>query len=105
MGKSGYISEFMAGGRILSHGKITSLANGFHLKNNVPFTIYVKPTNGTSDIDTVLPVQLSEEDAITNAPVLFYEWSPLAISMIGATNATDNNDIYWGAGEEAEPEL
>lgn len=31
MGKKGYISEFMNGGRIVSHGKIADLSKGFNL--------------------------------------------------------------------------
>lgn len=31
MGKKGYISEFMGGGRIVSHGKIADLSKGFKL--------------------------------------------------------------------------
>ena len=43
MGRQGYISEFMNGGRILSHGKIESLANGFSLPNDALFSLYIRP--------------------------------------------------------------
>lgn len=42
MGK-GYVSEFMSGGRIVAHGKITDLSDGFKLSNGVPFSVYVRP--------------------------------------------------------------
>lgn len=38
MAQKGYISEFMNGGRIVSHGKINDLSNGFKLPGDVPFS-------------------------------------------------------------------
>ncbi len=43
MARQGYISEFMNGGRILSHGKIENLADGFSLPNDALFSIYIRP--------------------------------------------------------------
>lgn len=40
MRSKGYISEFMNGGRIVSHGKIESLAQGFKLPKDALFTVY-----------------------------------------------------------------
>ena len=57
MEQKGYISEFMSGGRIVSHGKISDLTNGFSLPGNAPFSIYVKPKFIGSDIDAVLNVK------------------------------------------------
>lgn len=57
MARQGYISEFMNGGRILAHGKIESLANGFSLPNDALFTIYIKPKYSSSDMDAVLSVK------------------------------------------------
>ena len=45
MGK-GYVSEFMSGGRIVAHGKIADLTNGFRLSNGAPFSVYVRPKFG-----------------------------------------------------------
>lgn len=41
MAQKGYISETMNGGRILSHGKITDLSNGFKLPDGALFSIYI----------------------------------------------------------------
>ena len=54
MGRQGYISEFMNGGRILSHGKIESLANGFSLPNDALFSLYIRPKYSSSSVDAVL---------------------------------------------------
>lgn len=58
MGRQGYISEFMNGGRILSHGKIESLANGFSLPNDALFSLYIRPKYSSSSVDAVLSVKL-----------------------------------------------
>ena len=49
MNSNGYISEAMNAGRILSHGRITSLADGFSLKGK-PFSLYVRPKYSTSNL-------------------------------------------------------
>ena len=53
MARQGYISEFMNGGRILSHGKIESLANGFSLPNDALFSLYIRPKYSSSSVDAV----------------------------------------------------
>lgn len=58
MAQKGYISEFMNGGRILSHGKIESLSQGFKLPNDTPFSVYIRPKDTASEaLDTVLSVK------------------------------------------------
>lgn len=53
MGKKGYISEFMGGGRIVSHGKIADLSKGFKLPSGNPFSVYVRPKYSVSTLDTL----------------------------------------------------
>ena len=53
MGKKGYISEFMGGGRIFSHGKIADLSKGFKLPSGNPFSVYVRPQNEHSVLGSV----------------------------------------------------
>lgn len=94
MGK-GYISEFMNGGRIVSHGKIDDLSNGFKLPGDVPFSIYVRPKYSVSKLDTVLKVKCQQDNLPSEAPVPFNDWSPLAIVEIEAdTEILNTNDIY-----------
>ncbi|MDR0864953.1 MAG: hypothetical protein LBO74_08480 [Candidatus Symbiothrix sp.] len=99
MEQKGYISEFMAGGRIVSHGKISDLTNGFSLPGNVPFSIYVKPKFVVSDIDAFLNVKCYQDENASEAPIVLNDWSPLAIVEIAPnSDILAQNDIYWGSG-------
>ena len=99
MGKKGYISEFMGGGRIVSHGKIADLSKGFKLPSGNPFSVYVRPKYSVSTLDTVLTVRCSQDENLTEAPVPFNDWSPLAISEIAPNSELlKTNDVYWGSG-------
>ena len=99
MGKKGYISEFMNGGRIVSHGKIKSLATGFNLPNETPFSVYIRPKFGTSEIDTLLSVKCYQDEAFADAPIAYNDWSPMAIVEIAPDDAIlETCDIYWGCG-------
>ena len=71
MGKKGYISEFMNGGRIVSHGKIADLSKGFKLPSGNPFSVYVRPKYSVSTVDTVLNVRLYQEEGFSPVPVPF----------------------------------
>ncbi len=103
MPKKGYISEFMGGGRIVSHGQITDLSNGFRLPNGEAFTVYVRPKFSVSTLDTVLNVKLYQEDDFSAAPVLFNDWSPLVITELAPdTEVLKTNDLYWGSGQSIE---
>lgn len=104
MAKKGYISEQMNAGRILSHGKITSLATGFKLKGNKPFSLYIKPKFNVSTLDTTLSVKCSQDDDFAEAPFAYNDWSPLAITEIntGQASVLDTNDLYWGCGDYVE---
>jgi hypothetical protein len=103
MAQKGYISEFMNGGRIVSHGKITDLANGFSLPGKSPFSIYVKPKYVGSDIDAVLNVKCYQDDVSGEAPIVLNDWSPMAIVEIAPnSDILQQNDIYWGSGSYVE---
>lgn len=79
MARQGYISEFMNGGRILSHGKIENLADGFSLPNDALFSIYIRPKYSSSTVDAVLSVKCYQDDEFSDAPVVLNDWSPMAI--------------------------
>lgn len=68
MARQGYISEFMNGGRILSHGKIENLADGFSLPNDALFSIYIRPKYSSSTVDAVLSVKCYQDDEFSDAP-------------------------------------
>lgn len=103
MGRKGYISEFMNGGRIVAHGKIDDLANGFSLPNEAPFSIYIRPKYSASTVDAVLNIKCYQDEEYSEAPVVLNDWSPLAITAI-APNAEilNTHDLYWGAGTNIE---
>ena len=100
MGKKGYISEFMNGGRIVSHGKVNDLTNGFKLQGNNPFSIYVRPKGTTTDIDMTLNVQCYQDEEASEAPFTLNDWSPLLVSEISASqnDILSEYDIFWGSG-------
>ncbi|MDR0659088.1 MAG: hypothetical protein LBG18_09210 [Mediterranea sp.] len=103
MAQKGYISEFMAGGRIVSHGKITDLSNGFSLPGRAPFSIYIRPKFASSDIDVVLNVKCYQDDESGEAPIVLNDWSPMAIVDIAPNgDILEQNDIYWGSGSYVE---
>ena len=100
MTKKGYISEFMGGGRIVAHGKITDLTQGFRLPNGELFTLYVRPRNSGTTLDTVLSVRCYQDEDFTEAPLVYNDWSPLAISEIAPdTELLQVADLYWGSGQ------
>lgn len=97
--QKGYISEFMSGGRIVAHGKITDLTNGFSLPEKIPFTIYARPKYTLPLIDTVLSVKTYQNEDFDEAPFLSNDWSPLAIIEIAPDNSIlEQYDLYWGSG-------
>lgn len=102
MGK-GYVSEFMSGGRIVAHGKIADLTNGFRLSNGAPFSVYVRPKLVVSAVDTVINAKCYQDDVFSEAPVPFNDWSPMAIVELAPdTELLKSNDVYWGSGQEVE---
>lgn len=103
MGQKGYISEFMNGGRIVSHGQIKDLSNGFKLPNGEPFSIFIRPKYSVSTLDTVLSVRCSQDNEFSDAPVAYNDWSPLAVTEIAPnTDILTTNDVYWGSGSYVE---
>lgn len=107
MAKKCYISEFMNGGRIVSHGKILSLASGFKLPNEIPFSIYIRPKNtaGSEDLDVLLDVRCYQDETSSEAPVMLNDWSPMAIVEISPNSEIlGEYDIYWGSGSYVEVE-
>lgn len=104
MAKKGYISEQMYAGRILSHGKITSLASGFALRGGKPFTLFINPKKDAQTLAATLNVKCSQDDDFAEAPFACGDWSPLALAEIapGQESILDENDLYWGCGDYAE---
>lgn len=103
MGQKGYISEFMNGGRLVSHGKITSLSQGFKLPNEALFSVYVRPKMQSTQVDAILSVRCYQDETFSDAPLAYYDWSPMAIKEIAPNDSILNEcDIYWGSGSYIE---
>jgi hypothetical protein len=103
MGK-GYISETMFAGRILSHGKITSLDAAFSLTNNEPFSLFLVAASGT---DETLPVlvncKLYADDEAANCPFVANQWNEPAVIEVAASGVSlTDYTVYWGAGSDIQ---
>lgn len=97
-----YVSEFMNGGRIVSHGEIQTLKKGFKLcEGCVPFSIYLVKKQDSAQELAVLNVKCMEDTDFAEAPFYVNEWTPCAITEI-APDETDailtNYRLFWGAG-------
>ena len=99
MGTTAFIPDSIGSGRIVSHGKISSLAMGFSLPNKEGFTIYARPKVGVG-IDTpdiVLSVKCMTDENASEIPVALNEWNSLYLQSIEPNNEILNSvDLYWG---------
>lgn len=86
--------------KILSHGKVTDLSNGFSLDGGKSFTICVIPKTATMDMTTLVSCRLLCDRECSSLPVVLNDWAPVQIQAL-AQNAIDLTafDVYWGAHE------
>lgn len=101
MAEAGYISEEQRTGRMVSGGKITSLAAEFSLTDGKHFSIYINPKTGNTNTTEVLTVKLPGNDASVEMPFKTEQWSELLLTAISADDLLSTADVYWGCGEEA----
>lgn len=106
MGKADkkYVSEQVFSSRITAKGKVTSLTGGFKLKDEQPFSVYVRPkTLTTLERDVVISARLYKEEECSDVPVTLFGWQPLMICELAASNAAllATYDIYYGCGNTA----
>lgn len=106
MGKKGFISEFMNGGRIVSHGKIESLSNGFKIGGGIPFSVYLHPRLSSENTDEIVKVKCYQDENFGDAPLSLNDWTPLAISEIAPNDELlETYDVYWGCGSYVDPNI
>lgn len=106
MAGSKYVSEQMFVSRICSHGQVTDLTEAFKLKDEQPFSVFVKPKSATSGVVAIeLSLRLYQEESCTQCPVTLNSWQELEVVELAASNASllANYDIYWGSGSAATP--
>ena len=104
MGKNNnYVSESMFVSRIVSKGRIESLTNGFKLKDEAPFSVYVRPkTVTTLERDVLINCKLYKEDEFSECPISLFAWVELVVIEIAPSDTLlEKYDIYWGSGNEA----
>lgn len=100
----GNVTNEMAAGRILSHGKIADLTSGFSLPNLIPFSVFIVPTGVGIEHGTVLVnCALYQDNESSVLPINSGNWCEAGIVEI-ATNAIDltSYDVYWGSGYSVE---
>lgn len=87
--------------RILTHGKVTDISDGFKLPDGRPFSVYVRPKSSTDNVDTVVNAKCIGDSAASAIPVPLNAWSEAAIVELGANSVNlSNYDVYWGAGSK-----
>lgn len=86
--------------KILSHGKVTDLSNGFSLGGGKSFTICVVPKTPTMELIALVSCRLLCDSQHSDLPVVLNDWAPVQIQAL-AQNAIDLTayDVYWGAHE------
>ena len=86
----------MQDNRVLAHGKIADISNGFKMQS--AFSVYVKPKKLTMEHDVVINVRCICDDEVSALPVPLNDWSPAAIVELAPnTISLDEYDVYWGA--------
>lgn len=84
--------------RILTHGQITDLTNGFKLDGQ-PFSIYVRPKSTVTAVDITVSAKCICDTAASAIPVPFNDWTPASIVELSANAISlSSYDVYWGAG-------
>lgn len=93
-----YLNESISAGRIVSGGKINSLAADFSVSDNDPFTLFLKAKSGSATSE-VLSVILAGSEDTTDMPFKVDQWNEvLIIGLKANASILDTYDIYWGSG-------
>ena len=84
--------------RILSHGQITDLSQGY--KADYPFSVYLRPKEGVEYQDDVLVrCRCMCDKEMSDLPVAAGDWTTAAIVELAPDAIPlDEYDVYWGAG-------
>ena len=100
------VTKQMKAGRILSHGKISSLTEEFRLKNDTPFALFIIPKVGSGfeeDKTVLVNCELGLDDTFEDCPFTLLCWDVPALTAISVAGIdTTKFDVFWGAGEGTE---
>lgn len=81
--------------RILAHGKISDVTDGFHLPDHMPFSVYMRPVSSDAD-DTLCVCRCQNDTELSELPVPVGDWTPAKIVAIAPDGIdTENFDVYW----------
>lgn len=109
--ETGLVTEVMRTGRIVSHGQITDLTNGFKPSNGVNFSIIVIPHNDVTagviapptNLGIMVSMKMYQDDDFSDYPVYFNQESLALIKEIEAgAISTDDYDVYWASGSKVQ---
>ena len=84
--------------RILSHGQIEDLSEGY--RADYPFSVYLRPKEGVEYQDDVLvKCRCMCDKELSDLPVAVGDWTTAAIVELAPDAIPlDEYDVYWGAG-------
>lgn len=106
--KNNYVSETMFNTRITAHGKVESLEHSFILKDEHPFSLYIRPKSAaTAKQDELVTLRLYKEDEASPMPVTLQGWQEFMAVEVVADDANkallEKYEMYWGAGTSSVP--
>lgn len=85
--------------KILSHGRISDLSNGFSLGGKT-FSVCLVPKRTTMETLAVVDCRLVCDKSSSPLPVPLNDWTPAKIQSISKDAIDlDEFDVYWGAHE------
>lgn len=85
--------------RVLSHGQITDLSQGFDLGGK-PFSVFVRPKKVTMEANVLLNCKCICDKEASDLPVPIGDWTPAAIASISPNAISlSEYDVYWGGCE------
>lgn len=85
--------------RVLSHGKVTDLSQGFDLGGK-PFSIFVRPKTVTMEANVLVSCKCICDKEASDLPVPIGDWTPGAIvSLSPDAISLSDFDVYWGGCE------
>ena len=83
--------------RLLAKGRITDLSKGFHLRDYLPFSIYLRSKTGVVENDTIVQCRLICDKSVGDFPVPVGDWTPGKIVELPQTLSTPPNMRFIGA--------
>lgn len=103
-------SPELQAGRILAHGKIADLSEGFSLPTALPsgfvtphpnfFSIFLVPKAPTAVQVEIISCKLYHDAASSDCPFNINQWTePSILELAPSETLLDDYDIYWGAAQ------